>query len=196
MPEIGSEPEVPSEFERRMSLSGLGAGESRRALAADKRERAAIAARLKLVSVDSFDVSVRFQTVSKGKCVDAYGSLSATVRQSCVTTLQPVVKTYEEAFAIRFVGSQDASKSAVPTHGARAQDLTLDMDDRDIETLDGEEFDIGEVAIQYLALALDPYPRADGAPATDWSDSGQGGSEGDLERQNPFAVLKKLQDKT
>lgn len=179
-----------------MSLSGLGAGESRHALVADERERGAIAVRLKLISVDAFDVSVLFQTVSKGKCVDAHGSLRATVRQHCVSTLQPVVRTYEEAFKIRLVGPQDASSRSAQAKGAQAQDLTLDMEDRDIETLDGDEFDIGEAAIQYLALALDPYPHVEGAQSADWSDPGQAGAEGDFEQQSPFAVLKKLQDKT
>ncbi|MGD9801132.1 MAG: hypothetical protein AB7V02_11105, partial [Parvularculaceae bacterium] len=31
------------------------------------------------------------------------------------------------------------------------------------EPLDGDEIDLGELLVQHLSLALDPYPRKDGA---------------------------------
>lgn len=182
--------EVQSEFERRMCLSDLGAGVSQYALAADERERAAIAGRLNLISLEVFDVSVQIRSISRGKSADIRGTLNATVSQHCISTLQPVVRTYAEEFAIRFVGAQTASKHA----SEGAQDLTLELEDLDIEVLDGEEFDIGEAAVQYLALALDPYPRADGV--TDWPSPGLDDAQEAPGRQNPFAVLKKLRDKT
>ena len=45
----------------------------------------------------------------------------------------------------------------------RLQQLLADAD-LDTETLDGDVIDLGEIAAQALALALDPYPRST-APA-------------------------------
>ena len=63
--------------------------------------------------------------------------------------------------------------------------IDLDAEDPPEPVVDGG-VDIGEVVTEHLALALDPYPRREGARMRvgDWA-----GSEGD---SSPFAVLKSL----
>ncbi|MCX8507230.1 MAG: hypothetical protein ORN98_11550 [Alphaproteobacteria bacterium] len=43
--------------------------------------------------------------------------------------------------------------------------LDLDFGDDDVEEIIDGKIDLGELAAQYLGLALDPFPRADGAEA-------------------------------
>ncbi|MEM9045000.1 MAG: DUF177 domain-containing protein, partial [Pseudomonadota bacterium] len=83
------------------------------------------------------------------------GSLSAITVQDCVVTLAPVTQYIEE----------DVSRRFLPEAELEAQDdILVDAD----QTEDGPEpigpqIDLAAVMLESLALALDPYPRAEGA---------------------------------
>ena len=58
------------------------------------------------------------------------------------------------------------------------------------EPLVDGKIDVGEVVAQFLAVAMNPYPRKDGAKVADVVKS-----EDEEERPNPFAKLAGLKDK-
>jgi len=57
------------------------------------------------------------------------------------------------------------------------------------------DVDFGEIAAQQLALALNPYPRADGATLEQLNEVADNKKVTVNERNSPFAVLGELKNK-
>jgi hypothetical protein len=110
------------------------------------------------------------------------GSVSASVGQTCVVTLEPVDNEIEESVDLTFV---PRPASEVPaTDGVADKPRPRDLNLNDPEPLIGGAIDLGALAVEFLILGLDPYPRKPGAvfqpPQDDKPDPG------------PFAALAKL----
>ena len=157
-------------------LDGLDDGSLRRNIEANDRERALLARRFGLLSLDRLEASATLRRVSGGPLVRVEGRLDADVVQRCVVTLGPVAGHVEDSFAELF---------GPPGFKAEAGE-----EDEMPEPFDGHAIDAGELVAQHLSLALDPYPRAPGAtlPGPDHDADGGG-------RRNPFAVLEALRKK-
>ena len=142
------------EFSRPRRLDTIGEGAVSVAVTADAAERAALAARFGLISLDRLaaDYSLRRDAVG----IIAHGSLSAAVVQPCIATGDPVPATIDETFDIRFL--PDPGADAAGEH-------ELDADELDTMFYDGSAIDLGEAAAETLGLALDPYPRSPAAEA-------------------------------
>jgi len=112
-------------------------------------ERSAIAARLDIQSVDSLCGDFVITPVRGG--VEVQLRIVASVGRICVASLEPMTETIDEKIKMSFERNY-------------CEDLENE-DDGDIllEPLDGGEIDIGELLVQHLSLALDPYPRKEGA---------------------------------
>ncbi len=168
---------APNEFSRRIRIDDLG-DETTEEIEATGSERDALARRLGLAAVEGLSARVVLRRLSNDGLIRVSGKLSATVRQVCVVTLEPVVNTVEQEFTQLFGAAPD---------GQPVDEVLIDLDAEDPPepVVDGG-VDIGEVVTEHLALALDPYPRREGARMRvgDWA-----GSEGD---SSPFAVLKSL----
>ena len=61
----------------------------------------------------------------------------------------------------------------------------------EVEPLEGDVLDLGEVASEELFLALDPYPRLPDAALTDFVPEAEVGEES----KHPFAALAALKRK-
>lgn len=116
------------------------------------------------------------------------GTVSATVGQSCVVTLEPVTNEVEEKIKLVF-----EPPPLLPAVLARkdAEDAGEDTKERKVEVpwdapepLVGGRIDLGALATEFVLLAIDPYPRKPGAvfdpPPSEPRDPG------------PFAALAKL----
>ncbi len=104
------------------------------------------------------------------------GRLTAKVVQPCVATLAPVTTQIDEP--VRRVFSP---------HATMPEAEETEMPDDEIEPL-GQFIDLGEIAVEALALALPLYPRAEGAQLI-----GQEETDDDAgETRRPFAGLDKL----
>jgi hypothetical protein len=81
------------------------------------------------------------------------GRVSATVRQTCVVSLEPVVNTIDEAVDVDFAPPRDGEQSL-------SDEIELDSHaDDDPEPLIGNSVDLGLLATEFLLLGIDPYPR-------------------------------------
>jgi uncharacterized metal-binding protein YceD (DUF177 family) len=138
------------EFSRRVELARLGAHEAVYPLAAKPEERAALAHRFDLLSLDRLEAEIRLERVAGGM-VRLSGRLGADVVQACVISLEPVASTLDQEFIVLY-GSPEAGKAVM-----------VDLETDEAEPFDGTAIDIGEAVAQQLAMALDPYPRAPGA---------------------------------
>ena len=142
-------------------------------------ERAAIADRLGLISLDRFEAHVALDR--DGEQVTAMGRVKARANQACVATGLPVPADIDEAFALAFVPA--------PTGGSAEEEIELGEDDLDTIFHDGARIELGDALTDTLALALDPYPRHPDAEA-------QLKRAGILseEEAGPFAKLASLKD--
>jgi len=125
-------------------------------LDADEAARAAIA---KAAGVDSVArLSAAFTLSRAGRAgVHVTGTVSATVRQTCVVTLDAVTNEIEEAVYLVFAPTRAGIESVV------------EGSDPPEPLVDGT-VDLGAVATEFVILGIDPYPRKPGAefrtPAT------------------------------
>lgn len=142
------------EFSRTVKLDVLGRDPHALAVEADAAERAALAKRFGLESLDSLTASVAL--TESAAVIDLGGTLSARLVQACVATGEPVSAEIDAPVHIRFVAQSDVSAG---------EEVELDADDCDMMEHDGRVIDVGEAIAQSLALLIDPYPRSQEAEA-------------------------------
>jgi uncharacterized metal-binding protein YceD (DUF177 family) len=161
----------PAEFTRLVALSRLGGEAFRQQLAAGEAERAALARRFGLLSLDRFEAEIELVREAGGTVLLS-ASFSAEFEQECIVTLDPMAGSVSERFRLRY-GPPEAEE------GAPAGEI-----DPAFEPLDGEVIDIGEAVAQEFSLVLPPFPRSpDAVIETETPDEADGG---------PFAALAKL----
>jgi uncharacterized metal-binding protein YceD (DUF177 family) len=84
------------------------------------------------------------------------GSVAATVVQTDVVTLEPVQQRVEETIDLTFAAAEAASAERA------AQALGEPGEDSGPELFCNGRIELGALTQEYLALGLDPYPRAPG----------------------------------
>jgi hypothetical protein len=145
-------------------------------LVADASVRTAVARAAGLRDLPRFEAS--FDVTRRGSGgLHIVGSVSATVGQNCVVTLEPLANEIEETIDLLFEPprlEQSAEKDA-PQHGVKWDEP---------EPLVGGVVDLGGLATEFLILGLDPYPRKPGAVFEPPQDSKRD--------QGPFAALGRL----
>lgn len=166
------------EFSRTWRLDALGIDRAVE-ISAEPEERAALARRFDLQSLDTLSASATLHPTAGG--VEARGQLKAKAVQSCVITGDPVPARIDQPFVIRFVPEELAPVG---------EEIELDADDCDIVEHDGQVIDLGEAVAQTLGLALDPYPRSADADARV-----KAAGIMSEEEAGPFGALASLKDK-
>ena len=127
---------------------------------ASEYERAALAERFGITSIESLRAEVRLDP--KGEKVEASGTLSAAITQACAISGEDFPVEIDEDIAFIFVPA-DAMRVS-----EEDEEIEIELDDEDLDAIDyeGDSFDLGEAIAQSLALAIDPYaegPNADAA---------------------------------
>lgn len=153
-----------SEFVRRVVL-----GNVHTAITAEPAELEAVAKRLRLPAIlalrCAFDIAP-----ARGADYALQGELQARIRQECVMTRDVFEAVLKERFELRLVP-------------AGRETPEIDPEAIDDIPYDDNTIDLGDLAVEQLALLLDPYPRKPGAslPAYEAGDT-----------PNPFAPLASL----
>lgn len=171
---------VTPEFSRIVTVESLAGEELVQEIEADAAERAALARRFDLVSLDGLTATVRLRRV-RGREIRVDGEFAADVVQTCVVTLEPVKSHIADSFSVTFAPAAHLEEGAELDLSPWAEDLP--------EPLEGDAIDIGETVAQFLALALDPYPRRQGVHFTAEDYPGLA-AEGP--KNGPFAALATL----
>lgn len=111
----------------------------------------------KTADVDGIDsLSATFDLTRRGRDgLRAVGHVTATVRQTCVVTLEPLANAVNEAIDVTF---------APPSQAVEAGDDTeIEVPSEDTpEPLVNGAVDLGALATEFLILGIDPYPRKAG----------------------------------
>jgi uncharacterized metal-binding protein YceD (DUF177 family) len=143
----------PPEFSRPLAVERISAAGYDVTVEANQAERAALAPRLKLPTVGALICRFRLRQTPDG-AITAEGWLDALVTQTCVVSLDDFVAPVSDHFHIRFV-----------PEGLETDDLDPESED-EIPYTHGT-IDLGEIATEQLALALDPWPRKPDATLPD-----------------------------
>ncbi|KQS03134.1 hypothetical protein ASG11_01690 [Sphingomonas sp. Leaf357] len=144
---------IAPEFSRPERIDTFGAGERVVEITADATERAALATRFGLLSLDLLTASFRVRAEAAG--IVARGTVSASVVQACSVTDDPIPVEISEDVALRFI-EEDAVDD---------EEIELSEDALDTMFYTGSAVDLGEAAAETVALALDPFPRGPNAEA-------------------------------
>lgn len=130
-------------------------------LEANERERADLARRFAITSVDRLVARVALDR--QGARVGVTGTLEADITQPCAVSGEDFAVHIAEDIALRFVPEGSIHPSL---QEGEEIEIELEADDLDEIEYSGENFDLGEAVAQSLALAIDPYaegPKADQA---------------------------------
>jgi hypothetical protein len=128
-------------------------------LVAGQAQRDRLAADHGLVSVESWRTEL-LVAPWKRNGVKISGQVEAEITQQCVLTLEPIpAKISEEVSAIYFPEDSKLGRFGFHPTG----EILLEAEGPDSpETFSGDTIDVGALAEEFFALAIDPYPRKEG----------------------------------
>lgn len=156
---------------------------------ADSLER--ISQRLNIDKIINMSVDVTIEQEKHSHLIQVSGVINAEISQHCVVTLEPITNHIHEEFE----GWYADRKNTVPFASAKAKlereqtgvTETQILEERDDpEPLTDGHIELGELIVQHLSLAIDPYPIAEGV---------EEGSANIEEKTSPFAELKNIRFK-
>ena len=152
-------------------------------IAPDAKARAALATDHDLVDVESFRADLLVRSWKRDG-VQVSGTVDAVIVQRCIVTLEPIRATIHQEVEGTFVPPGSELARPQTTEG----ELFLSAEGPDLpEEFEGDTLDVGALAEEFFALAIDPYPRKQGAELS----REFGRKEGD----SPFAALSRLAPK-
>lgn len=171
---------------------------SKLTITANETERKAVAKRLGIVAIERLETDLTLTRNKGNMVIHIVGNLRATVTQRCIVTLEPVTEVIEEEYEGWFADSNQAVSFAK----AKRERMTLQEqmeqplleEQEDPEPIIDGKIDLGEFTTQYLSLALNPYPRAEGAEHVNKYVKNKGAEDEDI-YDNPFAALKEWKAK-
>jgi uncharacterized metal-binding protein YceD (DUF177 family) len=151
-------------------------------LVVDLPEREAIARRLRITRVERLEAELTALRLQGGFRVN--GRLSARIVQPSVLTLDPVTQDITEPLDRVFLPGGEK----LFAEDADAE-VFVDVEGEELpDHFEGNEADLSDMIIETLALAIDPYPRADNETLASVGDAPD-------PDEKPFAALKALKDK-
>ncbi|MGI9390923.1 MAG: YceD family protein [Boseongicola sp.] len=113
------------------------------------------------------------------------GILGATVVQQCVVTLAPVTTRIDETVVRSYLAEVPAP--------AESDEIEMPEDDT-VEPIP-ETVDLTQIMEEALALALPPWPRAEGVEPVEMNVAAPGIAPLSSETSNPFSSLKSFRDR-
>lgn len=160
------------EFSRVFRAHDVGSMTRVQTIEALPDERTALTRRFGLIDLEALTAAITLRREAAG--IRVTGTINARGNQPCVATAEPVPFLLDEPIALLLVAARP-----------EGDEIELAEPDLDTEVLDGDIIDMGEIAAQALALALDPYPRST-APAP-----GVISEEQARVVSSPFSVLRR-----
>lgn len=179
---------IEAEFSRPVSIEDVPAQGRHWTITASPAECQALAERYGIPEVERLEATLKVRPVARTETFKVEGTLTAAVVQTCVVSLEPVHQTVMESFSVVFGPDRRAEEGE-----EEGRDMVIDLgaEEPPDPIIDGK-IDLGEVTAEHLALALDPFPRAEGAEMLEQ----QAIPEPEKTVTNrPFAVLAEFRDK-
>lgn len=151
-------------------LHQIGGGVTR-TLEPDTAARGRIAKALDLASLDAFTAEMSLAPSPGGWRLS--GRVQARLAQTCGITLEPLPVEIDAPFSVSLAEAVDED----------SEEIVITLDDESPDPIEGGQIDLGQYAVEQLALLLDPFPRKPGAEFVQPPEPTE---------ISPFAVLKTL----
>lgn len=156
-------------FSEVLRVNEIGAGVTRR-LVPDEVTRGRIVKALDLASLKAFESEISVMPAHTGWTLS--GRVKAVAEQVCGITLEPLPVTIDERFTVALIEQPETASEV---------EVTLEDDSPDV--IEDGRIDLGQYAVEQLALNLDPFPRKPGAEFIPPAEPAE---------ISPFAVLKQI----
>lgn len=178
-----------------VDVLSIGSNAARYTITAKGDECEKLAERYNVVSLENVWSEMHLVREQGGLVIHVTGTVQADVTQTCVVTLEPMVSHVSDSFDAFFADPEQAVSFARARANIKAKkgEIEVEMiDEHDApdEIINGQ-IDLGEVAAQFLSLAIDPYPRsvtvAEIIPEAESPDANPASD-------SPFAALKAWKD--
>ncbi|ODA68567.1 hypothetical protein A7A08_00397 [Methyloligella halotolerans] len=179
-------PEAESPLKRTVKIDTIRDGQEE-ILEPTAAERQDMASLQDLKGLDSFVFAYTLRRASGGS-VRLKGRLQAQATQTCVVTLEPVEASIDMPVEAEFW--PETRIRAIERQASEDGDDGDPLAEWPEPIMDGT-IDLGSLVYETFALALDPYPRREGA-AFDWKDETADADGLEDGRENPFAALEQL----
>lgn len=179
------------EWSHRIAVDNLGTAPMTVTISAGAQERKDLARRMQIQAIEDISAEITITREPGSHSIQVEGRVKGRVVQGCIVTQLPVTEEITEEFEAWYSDPTQAVSFARVRRerlasGEREMEVLSERDDPE-EIVDGF-IDVAEIAAQYLALALNPYPRAGDLPQVGMEDSALVAESG--ARRNPFAALK------
>ena len=165
-------PDLP--FSDPVRLNQIPGGVTR-TLEPDAAARTRIARALDLASLNAFVAEMSLKPANEGWRLS--GRVRASAVQTCGLSLEPLPVEIDSPFSITL------SESVEPP----TDEIVISVEDDSPDLIEDGRIDLGQYAVEQLALCLDPFPRKPGAEFVQPEEPAE---------VSPFAVLRTLQPKT
>ena len=165
-------------FSRPLQVGEIPSGGRKMKITASVQECAALAKLLHLPAVAALEAQLTVVPFGK-EGVAVSGKINARLTQTCVATSEDFESDVEAPVSIRYSADGVDPNAEVDLEEMLAN---LDADDPP-DLLVDDRIDLGAVIAEFLALALDPYPRKPGT---------QFASAADTSPSSAFAALSAL----
>jgi len=156
-------------------INEIGAGLTRR-LEPDAAARVRIARSLDLASLEAFVAEMTVAPVANAGW-RLSGRIRAEAVQTCGITLEPLPVAIDQGFAIDLVEEAEPESD---------DEIEVGVEDDAPDIIEDGRIDLGQYAVEQLALTLDPFPRKPGAEFVQPEEP---------KEISPFAVLKQFKPK-
>jgi uncharacterized metal-binding protein YceD (DUF177 family) len=165
-----------------VALDRLGPQPQRFVVELDADARRAVAERLHLYDLEELRGDLELRRTADG--AEARGRVTGRAVQACVVSGEPVIAEVDEEIALRFAELGEITPDA---------EIELGEDELDVVPLDGPAVDLEAAVADTLALALDPFPKADDATLREARArllSEEEAAAQAVAARNPFTALK------
>jgi len=165
-----------------LGLDKLQSGPRRQARTATPEECAAVAARLGLNAVKAISFDLEISQTADRDVYEVIGQTSMTAERTCSVTNDPFDDITQAAIQELFTSNPKKATSD-------EDDIEADMGVVDIELVENDIIDLGDLVVQYLAMELDQSPRSPEAAAVVAEPAPNDGPVLAVGRTLPFAGL-------
>lgn len=150
-PSFEPHPLIMNEFIRFLDVKKLTRLPATVTFDADDKEKQALARRLGLIAFNTLEIRCDLRGTLGEYPLFVSAVIKANVMQSCVLTLKDLPETVEEPVELALFASGTESSSLTESFDEDQPEPVLLNKDGTVE--------VGEIFVQYLSLALDPYPK-------------------------------------
>jgi len=163
----------------------------------DASEIKALCNRLDLHDIENLRCEFLVRRNEGNMVIHVQGKLIGGITQKCIVTLEPIVHEIHEEFEAWYADPNQAVSFARAKRDRLAhkdlEDQPILEEHEDPEPIIDGKIDLGEIATQFLSLALDPFPRTENTEFK--SEAKSLGKEPEGMYNNPFAALKNWKEK-